>query len=123
MPMLRMGLPNNRKHVCFFLAKLQILKSGVCNQILKFWICNQLCHLFSYSKTISKDEIKKLIELTEKNINIAFTDILKAKFDINPKRIGKNNVGCEFCKYKDICYMREEDIVNLEEYKDLEFLK
>ena len=78
---------------------------------------------YSYSKTISKEKIKKLIEITENNINKAFDGVLDAKFDINPKRIGKNNVGCEFCKYKDICYMKEEDIVNLEEYKDLEFLK
>lgn len=78
---------------------------------------------YSYSKTISQSEINKLIQITESNINKAFNDILDAKFDINPKRIGKNNVGCEFCKYKDICYMKEEDIVNLEEYKDLEFLK
>lgn len=78
---------------------------------------------YAYSKTISEEEIKKLIEITENNINNAFTEILDAKFDINPKRIGKNNVGCEFCKYKDICYMKEEDIVNLEEYKNLEFLK
>lgn len=78
---------------------------------------------YAYSKTISKEEINKLIEITEKNINDAFKNILDAKFDINPKRIGKNNVGCEFCKYKDICYMKEEDIVNLEEYKNLEFLK
>lgn len=78
---------------------------------------------YSYSKTISKDEINKLINLTEKNINKAFKDILDAKFDINPKRIGKSNVGCEYCKYKDICYMKEEDIVNLDEYKNLEFLK
>ncbi len=78
---------------------------------------------YAYSKTISKDEINKLIEITEKNINDAFKNILDAKFDINPKRIGKNNVGCEFCKYKDICYMKEEDIVNLDEYKNLEFLK
>ncbi len=77
---------------------------------------------YSYSKTITKEEINKLIEITEKNINKAFNDILNAKFDINPKRIGKNNVGCKFCKYKDICYMKEEDIVNLEEYKNLEFL-
>ncbi len=78
---------------------------------------------YLYSKTISQSEINKLIQITESNINKAFNDILDAKFDINPKRIGKNNVGCEFCKYKDICYMKEEDIVNLEEYKDLEFLK
>ena len=78
---------------------------------------------YAYSKVISEEEIKKIIEITEKNINTAFDEILDTKFDINPKRIGKNNVGCEFCKYQDICYMREEDIVNLEEYKNLDFLK
>lgn len=77
---------------------------------------------YSYSKTISQDEIDKLIEITKKNIDNAFDNILNAKFDINPKRVGKNNVGCEFCSYKDICYMKEEDIVNLDEYKNLEFL-
>lgn len=78
---------------------------------------------YSYSKVISKDEINKLVDIVEKNINEGFKNILDAKFDINPKRIGKNNVGCEFCKYKDICYVKEEDIINLEEYKNLEFLK
>ena len=77
---------------------------------------------YAYSKTISKEEIYKLIKITENNINKAFEEILDCNFDINPKRIGKNLVGCEFCKYKDICYMKEEDIVNLDEYKNLEFL-
>ncbi|MBQ9023765.1 MAG: PD-(D/E)XK nuclease family protein [Bacilli bacterium] len=78
---------------------------------------------YAYSKTITKDQIKKLIEITEKNIDKAFNDIQDCKFDINPKRIGKNLVGCEYCKYKDICYMKEENIINLDEYKMLEFLK
>lgn len=77
---------------------------------------------YAYSKIISKDKIDKLINIVEENINNGFNNILDAKFDINPKRIGKNLVGCEFCKYKDICYMKEEDVVNLKEYKDLEFL-
>lgn len=77
---------------------------------------------YAYSKTISKEKIDKLIDLTERNIDNAFNNILDAKFDIAPKRIGKENVGCLYCKYKDICYMREEDIVNLKEYKNLEFL-
>ncbi len=78
---------------------------------------------YSYSKTISCDEINKLIQLTKKNIDMAFNNILSAKFAINPKRIGKENIGCKFCKYKDICYVKEEDIVNLKEYENLEFLK
>ena len=56
------------------------------------------------------------------NIDDAFSNILSANFDINPKRIGKNNVGCAFCKYKDICFMKEEDVVELEEHTNLDFL-
>ena len=78
---------------------------------------------YAYSKTISEEEINKLIDIVKTNIDNAFKDILDTKFDINPKRIGKALIGCEFCKYKDICYMKEEDIVDKEEYKNLEFLK
>lgn len=78
---------------------------------------------YAYSKIISKEEIDKLIEITKQNIDNAFDDILNAKFDINPKKIGKINVGCEYCKFKDICFMKNEDIVELEEYKNLEFLR
>ena len=78
---------------------------------------------YAYSKTITKEEIDKLIELTKENIDNAFKEILECNFDINPKRIGKDLVGCEYCKYKDICYMKEENIINKEEKKNLEFLK
>ena len=43
-------------------------------------------------------------------------------FDINPKKIGNDNLGCEFCKFKDICFRTEKNIVDLKEYKNLEFL-
>ena len=41
------------------------------------------------------------------------------KFDINPKVIKNINKGCMYCKYNDICYMRNEDIVNLKEVSNL----
>ncbi len=78
---------------------------------------------YSYSKIITKDQIDKLTTIVSNNIDNAFNDILDVKFDINPKRIGKELKGCEYCKYKDICYMKEEDIINLDEYKNLEFLE
>lgn len=78
---------------------------------------------YAYSKIMSKEEIDKLIKITKQNIDNAFDDILNAKFDINPKKIGKTNVGCEYCKFKDICFMKNEDIVELVEYKNLEFLR
>lgn len=76
----------------------------------------------SYSKVIDNDKIDKLIDVVDDKIDEAIADIKEAKFDINPKRIGKVNYGCEFCKFKDICFMKENDVVNLKEYKNLEFL-
>jgi ATP-dependent helicase/DNAse subunit B len=76
----------------------------------------------NYSKVIDNDKIDKLVSIVDSKIDDATKDIREAKFDINPKRIGKINYGCEFCKFKDICFMTENDIVNLKEYKKLEFL-
>ena len=48
--------------------------------------------------------------------------IRNADFKINPKRIGKDLIGCQYCKFQDICFRREEDIVSFKEYKKLDFL-
>ena len=78
---------------------------------------------YSYSKVLDSKTIDKLVEITEERIKQSTNDILNAKYDINPKRIGGKDLGCEFCKFKDICYKTEKDVVNLKEYKNLEFLE
>lgn len=78
---------------------------------------------YSYSKVVNDITINKLVSLTEKKIKDSSDSILNADFNINPKRIGYNNLGCEFCKFHDVCYMNEKDIVNLKEYSNLEFLE
>ena len=35
----------------------------------------------------------------------------------------KENVSCKFCKYKDLCYMKQNDIVKLSKVEDLSFLR
>ena len=72
---------------------------------------------YSYSKVINESEINKLVSEVDDRIEDAFNGVSEGKFDINPKRIGKINKGCEFCKYYDICYRKENDIVNLKEVK------
>lgn len=74
-------------------------------------------------KVLDDIKIDKLSNLTEDKINEAIESILNSEFDINPKRVGINNIGCNYCSYKDICFMKEEDIVNLKEYKNMEFLE
>lgn len=76
----------------------------------------------SYSKVLDNKTIDEITDLAESKIKESTKDILDGKFDINPKRIGINNLGCEFCTFKDICFRTEKDIVNLKEYKNMEFL-
>ena len=75
----------------------------------------------SYAKTISKNQIDKLIELVDKKIDEARDNILSCNFKINPKRIDNELVGCKYCKYKDVCFMKEEDIVDLKKIKFEDF--
>lgn len=78
---------------------------------------------YAYSKVLTKNQIDVLTLLVEKKIKQAEQEIIDGHFNINPKRIGETLKGCEFCQYKELCYTKEEDIVNLEEYKDLSFLE
>lgn len=77
---------------------------------------------YSYAKIINDKKINKLIDIVDDKIDFAIDNILDANFEIDPKRIGNKNLGCEFCKFKDLCFMSEKDIVNLKEYNNLEFL-
>ena len=76
-----------------------------------------------YTKILNEDMMEKLSDLVENKINDASNGIINADFKINPKKIGFKNVSCNFCKYKDICFVKENDIEILEENKDLDFLK
>ena len=63
---------------------------------------------------ISSDEdIKRIVEIIDKNIKEASDDILNGKFTINPKIINGINESCKYCKYQDICYLEEKDKVYL----------
>ena len=76
----------------------------------------------SYSKVLTTTEMDNLQKLVNKNIDNAINNIIDGNFEVNPKQINGDLVGCEFCKFKDICFRNNKDIVNLEEYKDLSFL-
>ena len=74
---------------------------------------------YAYSKLINDDEINYLNNIIDSRIREASDDILNAKFDINPKSINNNNMGCTYCKYKDICYMKNDDIVPLKKIDNI----
>ena len=76
----------------------------------------------TYAKTISNDMLYDLVQYTKKHISEKTDGILESKFDINPKVYAGKNIACEFCNYKDICYMKEKDQKYLEKVEDLSFL-
>lgn len=70
---------------------------------------------YAYSKLLSKDEMTNIISSVSNTIVDVSNKISDGQFDINPKRVGLENVGCKFCDFRDICFMSEKDIVNLVE--------
>ena len=74
---------------------------------------------YAYSKVINDEEIDILNKVVETKIKEASMDILDSKFDINPKEMNNEVIGCKFCKYKDICFMKPKDIVTLKEIKNI----
>ena len=74
---------------------------------------------YHYSKTISDEEIDRLYDIVDERVKNASKEILNANFNINPKKIGDEVKGCKYCKFKDICYMKNRDIVELETVTDI----
>ena len=76
----------------------------------------------AYSKIMNDETVYKLIDYTKKIIDHSTDDILKSKFDINPKLYNGRESACDNCNYKDICFKTEKDIVRLNKVEDLSFL-
>lgn len=76
----------------------------------------------AYSKVLTNKQIDSIVKITDDKINECISGIENAKFDINPREINGKNIGCEFCKFKDICFMTNKDVNELEDIKDLSFL-
>ena len=74
------------------------------------------------AKTISDETLYNLVKYTQKHISDKPDDILNSNFDINPKVYAGKNISCEFCNFKDLCFMKEKDQKYLEKVEDLSFL-
>ena len=79
---------------------------------------------YANSKVLDDNKFNLLSSLAEKQIDKVVDNILDARFDISP--IKKDNdqeiTACKYCKYKDICFRTNDDIVNLKKDKELSFL-
>lgn len=65
------------------------------------------------SKLLNNDDIDSLMKKVEEKVLDARDHILEGKFTINPKYFEKENISCKYCKYHDLCFMTEKDLVYL----------
>ncbi|MBR4231425.1 MAG: PD-(D/E)XK nuclease family protein [Bacilli bacterium] len=80
-------------------------------------------NFYHYAKVLSEKQMDKIVDIAEEKIDEMLDNILNGKFDINPKKISFiKDVGCQYCKFKDICFKKENDYVIYNEINDLSFL-
>ena len=71
----------------------------------------------SYTKVLSNEDIDKIKNITKEKIHEVIENIKNNKFDINPKVNGDKNIGCDCCKFRDICFVKKKDRVEISEEK------
>ena len=76
----------------------------------------------NFAKIIDNDTLYNLVQYTKKHISEKTDEIINSNFEINPKVYAGKNVACDFCQFKDICYMKEKDQKYLDKVDDLSFL-
>lgn len=67
-----------------------------------------------FSKVLNEEDFDKLKDIAEEKINEAIKNIKKCDFTINPKILGMNNLSCTYCPYKSVCFVKEDDYVNIQ---------
>lgn len=97
-------------------------KSYEKSELIKGMRLNKDFSFSSHAKVLSDDDFKNILKYTEEKINQTVDDILDAKFDIDPKVIDNKNLACENCKYMDVCFRNNKDLVYLEKVENLDFL-
>ena len=76
----------------------------------------------TYSKVLTENDVKEFVSYTEKVIMNSICSILEGDFSINPKVYDGENISCKFCKFRDICFQKDKNIMYLDKVDDLSFL-
>ncbi len=80
-----------------------------CN-LLKGYSYNEEKEKYSYTnRVITYEEEDKLYKTIKDLFETCINNTLNARFDIKPIK-DKNVDGCKYCSYKDICFVRDENI-------------
>lgn len=83
------------------------------SDIIKGLAVKQSGEFYASSKLLNGEEIEKILALVEEKVLLAKEHILKGDFAINPKYLEKENISCKYCKYRDLCFVKEKDLVYL----------
>ena len=65
------------------------------------------------SKVLDDNQIEEIKQETQKCIRNVITKIKNNDFTINPKVCENVNIGCEYCRFKDICFKKIDDEVKI----------
>ena len=71
------------------------------------------------SKSLGKQELDDIKQLTINIVNDTNLAIRQNKFDISPYWVDSfHNYGCIYCKYRDICYVKKNQFRNIRKNED-----
>ena len=70
--------------------------------------------LSSRSKILSDSELEDIINSINKALEKSLKIIDNNAFDIAPKIINNKNISCEFCPFKEVCFVSASDYIYLE---------
>jgi len=65
------------------------------------------------TKVLSNEQITKIIDITKELIDTTINNIKNNEFQINPKKDDDKIIGCEFCSFKDICFVKNKDYLKI----------
>lgn len=79
-------------------------------------------NFYTYAKIFNQDDLDTLFHLIESLINNTVKKIENGDFKIEPKILdNKENISCQFCPFKDICFTKDKDKIYIN--SDKNFLK
>ena len=68
----------------------------------------------SHSKVLDNSQINLIKDIVGVKIEEVIDKIRNNDFTINPKIDGDKNIGCDFCKFRDICFVNKKNYVAIE---------
>ncbi len=83
------------------------------SDIIRGLAVKQSGEFYASSKILSSEDIEALLKIVEEKVNEAKKNILEGVFSVNPKYLEKENISCKYCEYRDLCFMKEKDLVYL----------